>query len=471
MKKLLLILLALVAPLSAQTIYPYVQRGSSTALGSTRVPFSDSSGRLVDASGLTFGSDTLTLTSTSTSLPRGFSNVQVSSGTDSANFSSYKARGSVGSLSTIVTGDILGNWRSWGHDGTGYIQSANIRAVSTGTIATNRVPSVLEFYTSTDAAPSVLTKAFDIGPTQALRFPSTNTTGIQLYNTSDQTTDYTRLEAIWSGNSAFVRSIAAGTGTARNLVLQAISPSSAHASSITLGAGAGVGTSFTKGSTQSTAFNWYAFSNTASSSTSGTNNFLSITPTYNQASGNAANTDLLIQRTETAVGSGTQNLIQAGTAASPSLFTVSNLGTVVAAGNMRVAGSSEFSFSSQSKITSASDGVMRVSNNAGTDFTRLQFGGTTSSFPSLKRSGGELHVRLADDSAYANLQAATISANTSLLFGGVSVRAGSGSPESAVTANVGSLFMRTDGGASTTLYVKESGTGNTGWKAVQTAAP
>ena len=42
---------------------------------------------------------------------------------------------------------------------------------------------------------------------------------------------------------------------------------------------------------------------------------------------------------------------------------------------------------------------------------------------------------------------------------------GSGSPESVVTAPVGSLYTRTDGGASTTLYVKESGTGSTGWVA------
>jgi len=40
---------------------------------------------------------------------------------------------------------------------------------------------------------------------------------------------------------------------------------------------------------------------------------------------------------------------------------------------------------------------------------------------------------------------------------------GSGSPESAVTAVVGTLYLRTDGGTSTTLYVKESGSGNTGW--------
>jgi hypothetical protein len=42
---------------------------------------------------------------------------------------------------------------------------------------------------------------------------------------------------------------------------------------------------------------------------------------------------------------------------------------------------------------------------------------------------------------------------------------GSGSPESVVTAPVGSLYTRTDGGAGTTLYVKESGSGSTGWVA------
>lgn len=42
---------------------------------------------------------------------------------------------------------------------------------------------------------------------------------------------------------------------------------------------------------------------------------------------------------------------------------------------------------------------------------------------------------------------------------------GKGSPEGVVTATVGTLYTRTDGGAGTTLYVKESGTGNTGWVA------
>lgn len=42
---------------------------------------------------------------------------------------------------------------------------------------------------------------------------------------------------------------------------------------------------------------------------------------------------------------------------------------------------------------------------------------------------------------------------------------GFGSPENAIAAAVGSTFRRKDGGGSTTFYVKETGTGNTGWVA------
>lgn len=48
---------------------------------------------------------------------------------------------------------------------------------------------------------------------------------------------------------------------------------------------------------------------------------------------------------------------------------------------------------------------------------------------------------------------------------GVYIRSGAGSPEGNVTAPVGSLYLNTSGSTSTTLYVKTSGTGNTGWTA------
>jgi hypothetical protein len=49
------------------------------------------------------------------------------------------------------------------------------------------------------------------------------------------------------------------------------------------------------------------------------------------------------------------------------------------------------------------------------------------------------------------------------LPGGITWTSGSGSPESVVTAPVGSLYSRSDGGLLSSLYVKESGSGNTGW--------
>lgn len=47
-----------------------------------------------------------------------------------------------------------------------------------------------------------------------------------------------------------------------------------------------------------------------------------------------------------------------------------------------------------------------------------------------------------------------------------SLTSGTGTPQGAVTANVGAMYQRTDGGGATTLYVKESGANtNTGWVA------
>lgn len=55
--------------------------------------------------------------------------------------------------------------------------------------------------------------------------------------------------------------------------------------------------------------------------------------------------------------------------------------------------------------------------------------------------------------------------STSGTTGFATILVGEGDPENSITALPGSLWLRTDGGAGTTLYVKESGTGNTGWVA------
>lgn len=83
---------------------------------------------------------------------------------------------------------------------------------------------------------------------------------------------------------------------------------------------------------------------------------------------------------------------------------------------------------------------------------------TASKDTSLKRLSGGI-VKAANGSTGAGYFAVGTDANPCV------VRAGSGTPEGAVTGNVCDIFLRTDGSTSTTLYVKTSGTGNTGWTA------
>lgn len=66
--------------------------------------------------------------------------------------------------------------------------------------------------------------------------------------------------------------------------------------------------------------------------------------------------------------------------------------------------SNPISFVSKSIIASPSDGYLLFTNNAGTGFTGVQFGGTSSSFPAFLVSGTTLQARLADNSAPVPMQ-------------------------------------------------------------------
>src|ERR1700720_4731161 len=57
------------------------------------------------------------------------------------------------------------------------------------------------------------------------------------------------------------------------------------------------------------------------------------------------------------------------------------------------------------------------------------------------------------------------------LAGGATLYSGAGSPSGVVSAPVGSIYLRTDGAAGASLYVKEVGSGNTGWSALNQEAP
>lgn len=76
-------------------------------------------------------------------------------------------------------------------------------------------------------------------------------------------------------------------------------------------------------------------------------------------------------------------------------------GSITAGTSVGAGSSNSFNWSARSKMFSPADGTIEFQNQAQTDFSRLQLGGTTSAFPSIKRNGTGIDFRLADDSGYA----------------------------------------------------------------------
>ena len=50
------------------------------------------------------------------------------------------------------------------------------------------------------------------------------------------------------------------------------------------------------------------------------------------------------------------------------------------------------------------EGNMKITNSGGTDFGMMQYGGTSSSYPAIKRSGTKIQIRLADDSNFGTVE-------------------------------------------------------------------
>ena len=141
-------------------------------------------------------------------------------------------------------------------------------------------------------------------------------------NTYTSSTNYESFSIDWQtvSNVALVGTRTAATGTGRNLrigsqvsnagniyAMEEFRTDTAPFWSVGISNAAGA----FDGGTGNQTGNLFNVARFTSTSTSGQVTAFAITPTYNQASGNAANTDLLINRTQTAVGSGTQRLIDA----------------------------------------------------------------------------------------------------------------------------------------------------------------
>jgi hypothetical protein len=153
-----------------------------------------------------------------------------------------------------------------------------------------------------------------------------------------------------------------------------------------------------------------------------------------------------LRLTSTGLGIGVTNpnvrLEASFTAGSPSLSNYSGVG-------LSLASSSTVKVNIGTYSSGSFGGFIQATNNNGTGFDLI-----------LNPLQGNVNV------GSGNLVIGT--AGKGLDFSGngnVLWRCGADTPEGAVTAPVGSLYTRTDGGAGTTLYVKESGAGNTGWVA------
>lgn len=143
-------------------------------------------------------------------------------------------------------------------------------------------------------------------------------------------------------------------------------------------------------------------------------------------------TGYFLNATETALNGITHNLmdLQVG---GVSAFKVSRTGVITAIGDI-IGGAAIYAFTA-----SAGAGMLRnadigcyqrysingaVANNAcfigGTStFNLLQLGGTTSSFPAIKRNGAAIDFRLADDSGFCNITTGGFAINTTAIAGNV----------------------------------------------------
>lgn len=88
--------------------------------------------------------------------------------------------------------------------------------------------------------------------------------------------------------------------------------------------------------------------------------------------------------------------------------------SLTTSGNMTIASTGSYVISGRASIRSSTSANIQLGDNAGTAFGLLQFGGTTSAFPALQRSGTGLIVRLADNSANAPLTAGSLTLTTAL---------------------------------------------------------
>lgn len=125
-----------------------------------------------------------------------------------------------------------------------------------------------------------------------------------------------------------------------------------------------------------------------------TQNIFNLTDTWN----NVATTFTAIKMNATDTASAAGSLLIDLQVGGTSQFKVSKAGAgTFAAGltvgtNITMGSNNQLSGAGASTLSSPTNGTWRMTNNAGTDFTRLQFGGTTNSFGAVARDGAGISI-------------------------------------------------------------------------------
>lgn len=286
----------------------------------------------------------------------------------------------------------------------------------------------------------------------------------------------TRIGVVYGGTNADM-SATGGTGT---FVRQATAGAAFTSSAIVVSdIPSGAYTNTQAGGASTPAQTWSGAPYTAGTATT---NFPLV---FAQTTGATAATSWSTSGTYIGINAGSGfvgNFIDLHTNGGASLFKVSYLGSITFAGSFNMSSSgivnsyigtaSQAIFAATGTLYTAGTGTTNFPqwfsqsgsatavttwNTGGTYFGANANSGFTGNFLDFHLNGGA--------SLFNVSNAGKVTAASAALTNGPTWSSGSGSPETAVTAPIGSLYSRTDGGASTSLYVKESGAGNTGWVA------
>ena len=317
----------------------------------------------------------------------------------------------------------------------------------------------------------------DVG-TLALR-NSTSAQTFRIYNTySNAGADYERGEFVWSGSTFYIQTINLGSGQTRPLSFGGQSMAFRTNSgsgltermAITTAGNVGIGTTAPAGVLDIRGANTAATGVQIGGTSAGVGNYITL-------QGNASNGGSCVISTNYNLNDGPlilgtylnrTNQLFLATNGNVGIGTTSPTSKLHVAGDITsdtniYAGTNGYLFvSGRSAIGSSIAGGHTLLDNAGSFYNRLNLGGNTNLFPAIKRVGAELQIVIASTTSAAGVAAPD--ADMAFIEDRYR-RKGAGSPNGAVTAPVGAVYHCTDGGANTSFYVKESGTGNTGWVA------